>query len=271
MTVARYGDIEKKLRARRRALPPEEPEAERPPCPEARILRDFAEGRLPSEQEEAIGGHILACGECARELLAWDTVEHEDEAMMQRGAQSRPVRWAGRSGASLASRVREALTRRPAFTWATCTAVAAALVAIICLTPSSGPSVATLDLELQASSGLVRDADPVFSSSEQLHLELSLPRPAYVYVFVIHEGEASLVFPEGEPVRLEGSVAIPGDEKTWSAFAEGAYTLLVGTRDELLEKTAADDLTTRLTATEDPAAAAAGHFWGTKVVTFRVE
>jgi hypothetical protein len=270
--VAQYDELKDRLRALKGDLPPAAPETERPPCPDAAVLRDFAAGLLRPEQEEDVGMHLLSCRECARELIAWDAVEQEDETAVQAQAGRAAARTRAASRAAAVGRwFRETLAPRPALAWGVPAAVAAAIVAAIALWPLlTGPPRLTLDARLQAASGGVRAVEGVYSPREELHLELDLPREAYVYVVAIEESGASVIYPDDTPRKLSGAVSIPGDDSAWTGLDAGRYTLLIGTAGEPIDPAVTEKLTAQLAAGADPAEAAAGIFRGTKVVSFRI-
>ena len=268
--MASYENLSEKLRKAAAFRGPED--APSAPCPEAELLRKFVEGELESEKEREIARHVAACAQCARTLAAWDTIEKRDEMLFRklcrraaaaefRTAPSRVARWVGRQ-----------VTTKPRFAFGLGgAALAAAILLALVLPVLFAPSEGSFEVRLVASTGTVRAGGNVFSPREQLHLELTLPRAAYVYVVCLHGKEPTIVYPEGKPEKLSGKVEIPGEDSAWTDFDPGSYTVLVGAAPEPLSAQRRTELLNALKETGSPLEKAAPFFSRTELISFRIE
>ena len=272
--MVRHNSLIQRLRALG-THPPREEGEDAFPCPEARILRDFTSGSLPAEKEEAVARHLLSCGDCAREVLAWDAVESRDEAALRRRALS-PSALAWRLGAAVRQTgawFNRQVIGQPRVRVAACAALAAAIVIGLFLPALLHEAPGLVSVKPVPAAGITRIPEGgvySFSPAEEIYLALDLTKPAYVYVILIEAEDVSVVFPEGEPKRLSGTAAIPGKEERWG-FDEGTYTLLVGVREDPLTSSAVQELLADLRKSAASEEAAAGVFSTTESIRLEIK
>ncbi len=239
--------------------------ADRPPCPEAGVLRAFVEGRLAAEKRDEVARHLASCTSCARELVAWDEVARRDEKTAPAGETPGPAR--KRTYSPLSAYWFRA---RP-LAYAAALAAAAVILFALIAPPFFGPYRRPVieNLKLVTASGSVRSVEAIFSPREQLNLRLAVPYRAYVYVIALWDGQCRMVYPEGPPQARQGVLLIP-EKGAWQDFEPGNYMLLVGVRPDVMPGEQAAKLLHALKNASDPREAAKPFFSDLRSVSFTV-
>ncbi len=200
------------------------------PCPPPEVLERFRRGEMADGEARELGYHLLACKDCAAEILAREKVEEEEDSAPQKA--------------------QILIFRRQVLVLA---AVAAAILIGITLFNSFLPGGdLLLDASLQGDRGLVREGGPQLARGEQFRIELRLARPACIVV--LHEdsqGNLSDVYPQpGSAPLLEGPASrlVPGDEEAWdsSGLELGIHALWIFAAPEPLSPEKRESLKTTL-------------------------
>jgi hypothetical protein len=208
-------DLEKLLR-RLRPLIERNLDVGDAPCPPAETLRDFLAERLPEDRAGEIAHHLVSCDRCGRIVVAWETVEAEDQAA------TAAERSAGRR-------------RLPAPRWMLAGSVAAAALLAYLLIPVF-LAAPTFTAEYAVVGGEVRGG--MMTRDQAVELRLLLPEPGYVYIFALDSVEVDLLYPEnGKAELVHGPATIPGGGEAWKLANVGAgkNAFLVGVKKRPLE------------------------------------